>query len=71
MYLGTQRSWISNNVRIVSVQKVVPTLTSRCAEIGLSMTGAKPQWDTRFILVLAVGRTSSRCALVALYCKES
>jgi hypothetical protein len=25
--------------------------------------------DTRFILVLVVGRTSSRGALVALYCK--
>jgi hypothetical protein len=24
--------------------KVVPTLTSRCTEIGLSMAGAKQQW---------------------------
>jgi hypothetical protein len=56
-------------VLYMSVRKVVPTLTSRCAEINLSMVGAKQHWDTRFLLVLAVGRTSSRCALVALYYK--
>jgi hypothetical protein len=55
--------------RGVSVRKIVPTLTSRSAQIGLSMAGAKQHWDTRFILVPAVGRTSSRGALVALYCK--
>jgi hypothetical protein len=55
--------------RQLSVRKVVPTLTSRCAKIDLLMAGAKQRWDTRFILVLAEGRTSSRGALVALYCK--
>jgi hypothetical protein len=53
----------------MSVWKVVPTLTGRCAEIGFSMAGAKQHWDTRFILVPAADRTSSRGALVALYCK--
>jgi hypothetical protein len=53
----------------VSVRKVVPTLTSKSAEIGLSMAGAKQRYDTGFILVPAMGRTSSRGALVALYCK--
>jgi hypothetical protein len=52
----------------LSVRKVVPTLTSQSAEIYLSMAGAKQHSDTGFILVLAVGRTSSRGALVALYC---
>jgi hypothetical protein len=55
--------------RQLSLRKVIPTLTSRCAEIGLSMAGAKQHWDKRFILVPAVGRTSSRGALVVLYCK--
>jgi hypothetical protein len=55
--------------RQLSVWKVVLTLTSRCVEIGLSMAGAKQQWDMRFILVPTVGRTSSMCALVVLYCK--
>jgi hypothetical protein len=45
------------------VQKVVPTLTSMSAEIYLLMAGAKQHKDTRFILVPAVGRTSSRGAL--------
>jgi hypothetical protein len=35
----------------LSVQKVVPTLTSTSAEIYLSMAGAKQLSDTRFILV--------------------
>jgi hypothetical protein len=52
----------------VSVWKVVPTLTSTTVEIYLSMAGAKQHNDTGFILVLAVGRTSSRVALEALYC---
>jgi hypothetical protein len=52
----------------VSVRKVVPTLTSKSAEISLSMAGAKQHYDMGFILVLAVGCTSSRGALVALYC---
>jgi hypothetical protein len=33
------------------------------------MAGAKQHWDTGFILVPTVGRTSNRGALVALYCK--
>jgi hypothetical protein len=52
----------------VLVQKVVPTVTSMSAEIYLSMVGAKQHNDTGFILVPAVGRTSSRGALKALYC---
>jgi hypothetical protein len=35
------------------VRKVVPTLTSKSAEIYLSMAGAKQLRDTGFILVLA------------------
>jgi hypothetical protein len=35
----------------LSVQKVVPTLTSTSAEIYLSMAGAKQLSDTSFILV--------------------
>jgi hypothetical protein len=42
------------------VRKVVPTLTSTSAEIYLSMASAKQHVDTSFILVPAVGRTSSR-----------
>jgi hypothetical protein len=37
-------------------------------EIYLSMAGAKQHNDTGFILVPAVGRTSSRGALRVLYC---
>jgi hypothetical protein len=37
-------------------------------EIYLSMAGAEQHDDTGFILVPVVGRTSSRCALKALYC---
>jgi hypothetical protein len=33
------------------------------------MVGSKQHYDTGFILVLAVGRTSSSGALVALYFK--
>jgi hypothetical protein len=54
--------------RQLSVWKVVPTLTSKSTEIYLSMAGVKQYEDTRFILVSAVGHTSSRVALVALYC---
>jgi hypothetical protein len=54
--------------RQLSVRKVVPTLTSKSTEIGLSMAGAKQYYDTGFILVSAVGCTSSRGALVALSC---
>jgi hypothetical protein len=36
-------------------------------EIYLSMAGAEQHDDTGFILVPVVGRTSSRCALKALY----
>jgi hypothetical protein len=53
--------------RQLSVQKVVLTLTSKSAEIYLSMAGAKQQEDTGFILVPVARRTSSRGALVALY----
>jgi hypothetical protein len=52
----------------LSVRKVVPTLTSKSAGIGLSMAAAKQHNDMGFILVPAMGRTSSRGALVALYC---
>jgi hypothetical protein len=53
--------------RQLSVRKVVPTLTSKSAKIYLSMVGAKQHNDTGFIMVPAMGRTSSRGALVALY----
>jgi hypothetical protein len=53
--------------RQLSVRKVVLTLTSKSTEISLLMVGAKQCHDTGFILVPAVGRTSSRGALVALY----
>jgi hypothetical protein len=38
---------------VVSVRKVVPTLNSRCAEIYLSMAGAKQLVTLGFILVPA------------------
>jgi hypothetical protein len=37
---------------MLSVRKVVPTLTSTSAEIYLSMDGAKQLGDTRFIDIL-------------------
>jgi hypothetical protein len=46
--------------RQLSVRKVVPTLTSMSVEIDLSMAGAKQHDDMSFILVPAVGRTSSK-----------
>jgi hypothetical protein len=52
----------------MSVRKVVSTLTSTSAEIYLLMAGAKQHNDMGFILVQAVGSTSSRGALEALYC---
>jgi hypothetical protein len=55
-------------IQEVSVRKVVPTLTSTSAEIYLSMAGAKQHNDTGFILVPAMGCTSSRGVLNALYC---
>jgi hypothetical protein len=55
--------------RQLSVRKVVPTLTSKSAEIYLSMAGAKQHNDTGFILVTAAGRTFSRRAFVELYCR--
>jgi hypothetical protein len=58
-------------VRQLSVWKVVPTLTSTSAEIYLSMASAKQHNDTGFILVPAMGRTSSRGALEVLYCVAS
>jgi hypothetical protein len=59
--------WL-HRMREVSVRKVVSTLTSKSAEIYLSMAGAKQHDDAGFILVPVVGRTSSRGALKALYC---
>jgi hypothetical protein len=59
---------LKSGSKLVSVRKIVPTLTSKSAEIYLSMACAKQHNDTGFILVPAVGRTSSRGALVALYC---
>jgi hypothetical protein len=53
---------------LLLVLNVVPTLTSTSIEIYLSMAGAEQHNDMGFILVLAVGRTSSRVALEALYC---
>jgi hypothetical protein len=53
------------------VPKVVPTLTSTSDEIYLLMAGAKQLNDTGFILVSAMGRTSSRGVLEALYCVAS
>jgi hypothetical protein len=52
----------------LSVRKVFQTLTSTSAEIDLLMAGVEQRYDTGFILVPAVGRTSSTGALVALYC---
>jgi hypothetical protein len=54
--------------RQLLVRKVVSTLTSTSVEIYLSMAGARQHNDTGFILVSAVGRTSSMGALEALYC---
>jgi hypothetical protein len=52
-----------NIVYILSVQKVVPTLTSKSAEIYPSMAGAKQLGDTRFILVPAqVVRPAGMCS---------
>jgi hypothetical protein len=55
----------------LSVQKVVPTLTGKSAEIYPSMAGAKKLGDTRFILVPAeavrpAGVCSGHC--IALHC---
>jgi hypothetical protein len=66
------RSWSSAQfpdvARQLSMRKVVSTLTSKSAEIYLSMAGAKQHNDMSFIMVWAVGRTSSRGALGVLYC---
>jgi hypothetical protein len=40
-------------IKLLSVRKVVPTVTSTSPEIYLSMGGAKQLSDTRFILVPA------------------
>jgi hypothetical protein len=46
----------------MSVRKVVPTLTSKSAEIYLSMAGAKQLGDTKFILVpVGVVRPAGVC----------
>jgi hypothetical protein len=50
------------------VRKVVPTLTSKSAEIYPSMVGAKQLVTQVFILVPVGGRTSSSGVLGALYC---
>jgi hypothetical protein len=48
----------------MSVRKVVPTLTSKSAEIYLSMAGAKQLSDTGFILVPAgVVRPAVMCSV--------
>jgi hypothetical protein len=55
----------------LSVQKVVPTLTSKSAEIYLSMAGANQLSDTGFILVLAGDvRPAVVCSghYIALHC---
>jgi hypothetical protein len=54
--------------RQLSVRKVVPTLTSRCVEIYLSMAGAKQLVTRYFYPGSGRGRTSSRGVLGALYC---
>jgi hypothetical protein len=46
----------------------VSTLTSKSAEIYLSMAGAKQHKWQGFILVPPVGRMSSKGALRVLYC---
>jgi hypothetical protein len=56
------------NLVNLSVRKVVPTLTSKSAEIYLSMADAKQLVTLVFILVPAGGRTSNRGVLGALYC---
>jgi hypothetical protein len=49
--------------RQLSVRKVVPTLTSKSAEIYPSMAGAKQLGDTRFILVpTGVVRPAGMCS---------
>jgi hypothetical protein len=63
---GAREAGGGRELRILSVCKVVLTLTSKSVEIGLSMAGAKQYHDTGFILVPVVGRTSSRGVLVAL-----
>jgi hypothetical protein len=46
----------------LSVRKVVPTLTSKSAEIYITMAGPKQLGDTRFILVPAgVVRPAAVC----------
>jgi hypothetical protein len=55
----------------MSVRKVVPTLTSKSAEIYLSMAGAKQLDDTSFILVPAgVVRPAGVCSehYIASHC---
>jgi hypothetical protein len=53
----------SSNLFNLSVRKVAPTLTSKSAEIYLSMAGAKQLGDTGFILVpVGVVRPSVVCS---------
>jgi hypothetical protein len=55
--------------RQLSVRKVVPTLTSKSAEIYLSMAGAKQLGDTGFILVPAgVVRPAVVCSRCSRHC---
>jgi hypothetical protein len=51
----------------MSVRKVVPTLTSRSAEIYLTMAGAKQLVTLSFYPGSGRGRTSNRGVLGALY----
>jgi hypothetical protein len=53
--------------RQLSVRNVVPPITNTSFEIYLSIASAKQYDDTDFILVPAMGRTSSRGALKVLY----
>jgi hypothetical protein len=49
-------------IKLLSVRKVVPTVTSTSPEIYLSMGGAKQLSDTRFILVPARPYVQQGCA---------
>jgi hypothetical protein len=60
------RGFIMYALWILSVRKVVPTLTSTSAEIYLSMAGAKQLDDTTFILVPA--RTVRPAGVCSRHC---
>jgi hypothetical protein len=63
---GRSAQWLCRLSTNLSVQKVVPTLTSTSTEIYLSMAGAEQLGDTSFILVPAeairpIGVCSRHC----------